>query len=356
MDLAHLCRRSSLAVAVLVLCLLTPAGAAVAGPVSSGADVAGQIGARLAPRTLNPFTAMDCVSVMKAWAVSLEANVKTMDGGATWKPFSLPGDMRYDPQAVDFVNARIGFIVGIDRRGGGAKAVVLKTTDGGAHWSVKRRFPFDLLAGVSFVSTQKGWIVGRGGRIYKTVNGGATWFAQDSPTGKTLYAVKFVDARRGWAVGVGGRVAKTLDGGRTWKLKRVTTADLFTVDSVGMPRAWIGGAVRFESGRVLGTRNAGKAWTYQSGPGGTMLQPVGSIDFWDRDHGILGGVGTLLYTTDGGTTWAPGSPQPSGIMAVAVRLADQKVGFAACTNYTIMKTLDGGVTWTTVLAPAPLLR
>jgi photosystem II stability/assembly factor-like uncharacterized protein len=340
------------------VCLLSPAWAAVARPAAfSGSAVADQVGARLAPRTLNPFTAMDCVSSMKAWAVSLEANVKTMDGGATWKAFSLPGDMRYDPQAVDFVNARIGFIVGIDRgASGGGKAVVLKTTDGGAHWSVKRRFKFDLLAGVSFVSTRKGWIVGRGGRIYKTVNGGATWFAQDSPTGKTLYAVKFVDARRGWVVGVGGRVARTLDGGRTWKLKRVTTADLFTVDSVVMLRAWVGGGVRFESGRVLGTRNAGKAWAYQSGPGGTMFQPVGSIDFWDKDHGILGGSGSLLYTNDGGTTWLPGSPQPSGIMAVAVRLADEKVGFAACTNYTIMKTLDGGATWTTVLAPAPLLR
>jgi photosystem II stability/assembly factor-like uncharacterized protein len=42
-------------------------------------------------------------------------------------------------------------------------------------------------------------------------------------------------------------------------------------------------------------------------------------------------------------------------MAVAVKLADRDVGFAACTNYTIMKTMDGGATWSTVLAPAPLV-
>jgi photosystem II stability/assembly factor-like uncharacterized protein len=345
--------------AVLAAALLLASGAAASLPTSlSTLDSRSLRGAtameRVVPRTLNPFTAMDCVSASKAWAVSLEANVRTLDGGATWQSFSLPGTLRYDPQGVDFVNANVGYIVGIDiGAAGGNKAVVLKTKNGGTTWTVKKRFAgFDLLAGVCFVSTQKGWVAGRGGRIFKTTDGGASWKAQSSKTSKTLYAVKFVDATHGWAVGATGTVTKTADGGRSWASKSITTTDLLTVDFASVARGWTGGSIRFETGRILSTVNGGKAWKYQSGPAGTMFQPIASVDFLNKSIGLAGGVHTLIYTTDGGSHWLGGSPEPSGSVIVGVKLANAKVGFAACTNYTILKTVDGGATWTTVLAPS----
>jgi photosystem II stability/assembly factor-like uncharacterized protein len=342
------------AVALAPAAFLVPAGAAPVAGSAIGGHLDPVAAGRVTPRTLNPFTAMDFVSTARGWAVSLEANVRTTDGGATWKQFSLPGDMRYDPQAVDFVTAKVGFIVGIDRGLGLKRAVVLKTTNGGVSWTVKKRFgSFDLLAGVCFVNAQKGWVAGRGGRIYATTDGGATWTAQRSRTTKTLYAVKFTAAGVGWAVGQGGTVVKTVNGGRTWSSKSISTADLYSVDFVNQAWGWTAGAKGLDAGDILATSTGGKVWQQQGAGLGGALAPVGSIDFFNKDHGVAGGYfGMLVYTEDGGASWQVASaPGASGVAVVGVRLLNEKVGFAACTNYTIVRTADGGKTWTTVLSP-----
>jgi photosystem II stability/assembly factor-like uncharacterized protein len=355
-------RRSSILISLVIVALTGAAVAltaltAAAAP-APGARIAPTAAERLSPRTLNPFTAMDFVSTSRGWAVSLEANVRTTDGGATWQQFTLPGDMRYDPQAVDFVTANVGFIVGIDHGQGQDQAVVLKSTNAGASWTVKKRFAsFDLLAGVCFVTAQKGWVVGRGGRIFTTTNGGTSWKAQNSRTNRTLYSVAFADGTHGWAVGGAGTVVRTSNGGRTWSAKSITTADLYSVDFVGKTRGWVAGANGLDSGVILSTTTGGSVWTAQGDSLGTALAPVGSIDFFNKDHGVAGGYGGLLiYTQDGGADWQVASAPAVGGLAVAgVKLLNETVGFAACSNYTIVRAADGGKTWTTVLTPPPVL-
>lgn len=102
MAAVHCSRRSTIWLLFTVVVLAVAAFAVLTGvaPVARstlGTSADPGAGARVAPRTLNPFTAMDFVSTTRGWAVSLEANVRTVDGGATWKQFALPGDMRYDP-------------------------------------------------------------------------------------------------------------------------------------------------------------------------------------------------------------------------------------------------------------------
>jgi photosystem II stability/assembly factor-like uncharacterized protein len=357
---ARVPRRPILFSVVFAAWLLVVVGGAAATPAAPGASSDGGAGAadRVAPRTLNPFTAMDCVSATKVWAVSLEANMRTTDGGATWKPFSLPGEMRYDPQAVDFVTSKVGYIVAVDTKSP-KRGVVLKTTNGGAKWTVKLRASVDLLAGVCFQNTQKGWVVGRAGCIYKTSNGGKTWIAQSAAnvSKPTLYSVSFADATHGWAVGAAGTVMKTSNGGRTWSKKAVSANDLYGVDFVNASRGWTVGGLWTETGgigEIYVTANGGKTWTAQTGPGGTAPPVLACLDFWNKDAGILGGIGSLLYTANGGSAWLAGTPAPSGIAAMGVKMANAKVGFAACTNYTIVMTMDGGATWMTVLSPTPM--
>jgi len=340
MTLTHTPRRALLAALAIVVWLTVALGTAAA-----------------APRTLNPFTAIDFVSTDTGWAVHLEANVMTRDGGATWQTFSLPGDLRYDPQAVDFLNARVGYIVGIDYgSSAGSVGVVLKTTNGGKSWTVKKRFDVDLLAGVSFVNTQKGWVVGRYGCIYRTTNGGNTWKEQVAPVkgNATLYAVRFQDASHGWAVGGAGTIMRTTNGGKRWTKKTITTADLYSVDSTSSKRAWTAGsATDSSSGVVLATTNGGKTWKAQAAAGGAALPPLGGIDFWNKDKGISGGAfGSIFFTTDRGATWQPASATGAGGLGVmGVKLVNAMVGSAVCSNYTILRTDDGGATWKTVLQP-----
>jgi hypothetical protein len=61
---------------------------------------------------------------------------------------------------------------------------------------------------VSFVSPTTGWAVGYSGTILKTTNGGATWSLQTSGTTQDLTALQFVNSNRGYAVGNGGTILK----------------------------------------------------------------------------------------------------------------------------------------------------
>ncbi len=70
------------------------------------------------------------------------------------------------------------------------------------------------------------------------------------------------------------------------------------------------------------------------------------VSFMDVNTGIaVGDSGTILRTTDGGTTW---TPQSSGTMSALweVTFADANAGTAVGGSGTILRTIDGGTTWT----------
>ena len=82
-----------------------------------------------------------------------------------------------------------------------------------------------------------------------------------------------------------------------------------------------------------------------------VLQDSGTTEFLrstyfvDSFNGWAVGInGTILKTTDGGTTWAP---QTSGTTADIedVHFTDVNTGWAVGINGTILKTTDGGTTW-----------
>ncbi len=71
-----------------------------------------------------------------------------------------------------------------------------------------------------------------------------------------------------------------------------------------------------------------------------------AVSFSDEQTGtVVGEAGTILRTTDGGTTWVP---QISGVTEtlLAVAFTDASNGTAAGQLGVILKTSDGGKTWT----------
>ena len=69
--------------------------------------------------------------------------------------------------------------------------------------------------------------VGPDGLILRTTDGGATWSVIPSPTDQDLMAVHFYDADTGYIAGgtevIDGFILKTTDGGLTWKLQDLPT-------------------------------------------------------------------------------------------------------------------------------------
>jgi len=150
---------------------------------------------------------------------------RTTDGGRSWKVVNqcaakiqvdgLPRNVSCNWEKLNFPTPTMGYAIAwIDQT---SLAVLGKTSDGGATWTVKI---FDDLAGgypgdVFFQDANNGLM--RKGNVYegqlsKTTDGGATWTAGASPKGAIL---RFADPEVGWEF-YGNELHFTTDGGQHW--------------------------------------------------------------------------------------------------------------------------------------------
>jgi photosystem II stability/assembly factor-like uncharacterized protein len=84
------------------------------------------------------------------------------------------------------------------------------------------------------------------------------------------------------------------------------------------------------------------AWIRGAPPTTEALQDV---FFTDLDHGfVVGDNGTLMRTTDGGATWTAISTGQS-MALMAVHFSDPMHGWVVGRNSVVLRTTDGGVTW-----------
>ncbi|MEW6268977.1 MAG: YCF48-related protein [Thermodesulfobacteriota bacterium] len=174
---------------------------------------------------------------------------------------------------------------------------------------------------VQALSPEKAVIVGYGGKILTTSDGGRTWNASQTETDRAIYNVAMVDETTGWAVGQGGTVLKTSDGGKTWKkVDAGTDAYLFAMTVVS-PEHMI--AVGDKS-TIVQTRDGGATWQV------TKYEAPKSEDASDE---ALAGLDDAALIAQ----------EPS---LYAVKFVDGKTGWIVGEFGKILKTSDGGATWT----------
>jgi photosystem II stability/assembly factor-like uncharacterized protein len=121
-------------------------------------------------------------------------------------------------------------------------------------------------------------MVGEFGSIRRTEDGGATWARQDAGTQKTFFGVAAVSSASAWVVGIDGLVLRTRDGGASWEFQH------------GNKDASSSDAIAF----------------------GDLLKNPGLYDVQirGREGYIVGDVGNVLRSADGGETWAPAMLPP----------------------------------------------
>jgi photosystem II stability/assembly factor-like uncharacterized protein len=280
---------------------------------------------------------------LRGWAVGASRMVlRTTDGGRTWDPVSVSSSAsQYN--AMSFVSDGRGGIVGNHRS-------IVHTSDAGQTWSEQ---PTGLSGSViwedaQFIDENTGWIVGRqssNGLILHTADGGLSWSPQQPAGSDQVNAVYFVDASTGWAVGRSGLILHTANGGATWIPQENGTtwtfSDLFFIDSM------TGWAVSITG--ILHTTDGGATWTQQAGVFGGLSGIIGaqSVRFTDAQHGrIVGTVGLMAETSDGGETWTA-LEFGNGINSVvtsnplhAIHLFDFDTGWAVGGTGTILRLGD----------------
>ena len=125
-----------------------------------------------------------------------------------------------------------------------------------------------------------------------------------------------------------------------------TGYSLYGVALVDSSTGWVVGG----AGTILATSNGGTDWTPQTS--GT-LDDLYTADFTDASHGwVVGQVGTILATSNGGSDWTS-QTSGTGTDLMGVSFADATHGWAVGTGGIILVTTNGGGTWTPQTSNTP---
>jgi len=237
---------------------------------------------------------------------------------------------------------------------------------------------------VQFVSSTEGWISATGGNLLHTTNAGATWTVVPVTTDSVFsisdpsFNMQFLNASTGWVMktmstgtafnpssALGAVVYYTTNGGSTWNKSVIASGTGIMGAQLQFVDANNGFATVFNfstspgTGYLYKTTNGGATWT-QVGSSFTGTDEVQLFYFTSPLNGC-----TLLIddsmpefkikqTTDGGVTWTTTYNDNSthGIYTKtscgALQFVDANNGWAVGPNSRIIKTSNGGSTWTPV--------
>jgi photosystem II stability/assembly factor-like uncharacterized protein len=259
-------------------------------------------------------------------------------------PLSLAAIQRVDP--------RTGFITGWTGTGLG----LARTLDAGASWQ-RIAVPTNRITSLRFIDANVGWV---GGFIPRDVPQVAC--AQAAPPGSSACY---------------GVVLRTIDGGRTWQTALAIPDDGVNGDPVQQIQAidgqiaWaltlacasppVANPIRNCPTDLRRTTDGGRTWTT------LVTGQIVSIRFATASRGWLAiadpsGSFEVRFTNDGGSTWTSGIQTSSEIIGLDAASAQtawamtRDSGYCSastCGKYELIRTLNGGLTWTSLGNPKP---
>lgn len=374
----------------------------------------------------------------------------TTDDGATWTPSRVPGTM--EPRNPQFFGLYRGFVTELNKifytRDGGKNwsshdfsaggwtfrdykfvdamrgyairsrlspdtvSQILKSTDGGANWSVDHEYrkcqlmsvdaqspawegpgdgifavalglvgdslqtsvtfsrsiyldwategtPADNVPpyeAVDFADPQHGIVVGTEGRILATSDQGIHWAIANHDAAANLNAVKLADARSAWAAGDQGTLLRTADGGATWT--ETGTGTRLSLRSIAIDPSGDGYAVGDSGIILLLPKDRGPvAKSFPTGRASNLLSvsaPAPGIAY------VTGDSGLSWKTSDGGRSWSRMNPgahgrsllqfmtSTDGFLLKQSEMVPIGHGGWENTSAELFSSHDGGETWTVV--------
>jgi photosystem II stability/assembly factor-like uncharacterized protein len=295
--------------------------------------------------------AVQFVDANEGWAVGDEGVVwHTIDGGKTWDRQAT--GVRASLRSVQFLNPYVGWIAGREElpAGSGSVGVLLYTRDGGMKW---QRLLTNALPGlnvVRFADAKNAFLLGDGADqypsgVFKTTDGGSTWAPVSGPRAATWLAGDFQDGQNGALAGAWNRLSTLHPNG-------FAAADLDPWGSRNLCGLQMRGTRAFavgQGGLILTSHTSGATWGFAELKLSREL--LADWDFqglhWMSNHiWVVGRPGSaLLHSPDRGSTWTivkTGQPLPLN----AVHFFDEQRGWVVGELGTILATSDGGKTWT----------
>lgn len=238
----------------------------------------------------------------------------TKDGGTTWEQFSS-----LDNQAVkqvQFLNATTGYLSVIYANPGNVDPSILKTTDGGLHWSRVGTQVYYTDMTFNFLDEQTGYITTAGG-VRKTTNGGLSYSIVFPTTNTNFVDLHFLNNNVGYGISssnffVGGNgrfITKTIDGGQHWEMldTLVSWAPNIVFSKEAQDLVEVNPLTKFLStnaGDVYVSRDGGSSWRCDLTLTRDTLQYSAKKGLLLKNDSLLYILDRRFYVTgDGGLNW-----------------------------------------------------
>lgn len=242
----------------------------------------------------------------------------------------------------------------------GAFGTVLRTDDAGATWSGLRTGTIAPLSDIDVIN-ESTVVVGGNCSLRRSDNGGASFkrlpfSASESRCSSNIGSFDFATAQAGFILLEDGTVLQTADGGESFAQRTAIPGTAATGASGPMatdivftaPGTGFAVTGRTDSGRIYRTTDSAGSWTQvASSPRGLR-----GVHFPSASTGYaVGTANTLLKSTDGGATWSPRAlaGAPEGNELTDIRCS----GTETCLTSTeagdrLLRTTDGGETGSSV--------
>jgi photosystem II stability/assembly factor-like uncharacterized protein len=275
--------------------------------------------------------------IASALALAIAVAATAAEYDFSW---SLPQPQGNPLGGAAFADAATGYAVG-------SRGVVIRTTDGGASWTLLDQFPEFAadLEDVLVLPAGQLLAVGAPPGIFRSTDAGASWTPVPNPSTGRLIDIEVVSGAILSAIGNGGQVLRSTDQGATWALR--------TAPAVNDLREqwWFDAANGYVVGTFIARRTTDGGQSWQPLAGLTELDPINEVFFTDALHGIVFGDFHTWRSTDGGATWT-GDFNPAQFVYPGNTIVLGPLHFLTATNLegaVIFETTDGGEEWTTLL-------
>jgi photosystem II stability/assembly factor-like uncharacterized protein len=294
------------------------------------------------------------------------------NSGTTWKQVLLPLPANYSNAYVS-MKAPIFFgafnaVLPVNLADGTNSALyIYVTNDAGYKWVATGFVNNGELAYTDFINLNDGVVVDRAGLVHVTRNAGASWTDVTPNVDLTtnLRSIDFINTLVGWAVQITAdgstSLYKTVDGGKNWAMisssqPPTTPGPTFTPTATGVPAATFTSTATSVPG-TTSTSTVTPTVFYTPvplvTPGGVVQSPnIRQISMINTVYGWALGDTYLMRTIDGGKTWT--NVTPKGISLGGIGAS----GFFFNANYawlltniannglgTLYRTADGGKSW-----------
>ena len=224
--------------------------------------------------------------------------MRSVDNGTTWEPI-LPGTIEnLNDIEIQNTNAVVC----------GNNGVIYYSVDAGETWTEAVSNTTQDLYDVTFINSTVGFVTGDYGTLLKTEDGGQHWTTLNLGfTFNKFNSVEAIDADNLIVVGDQGSIFLSNDGGISWFGPSMLMYDVDFNDVVFFNST--NGIIVGDNSLILQTTDGGYSWNEASKGFSGDNYDLNSVSFYDANNGItVGGDGIEAYTTNGGATWDDISP------------------------------------------------